>query len=123
MQSVASDLGPVELLPNALACEQENAYFMEDHLWPDPNAWGGRPLTDRSTQSLVARLLAERWSATLDETLAVSSVKRGEDYEWVVIGTVNGKPVQRVAYILRNPNSKHATATAQARRKRPRRKS
>jgi hypothetical protein len=120
LQSVASDLGPVELLPNALACEQEHPYFMEDHLWPNPIPWDRGPLTDRSTQSLVARLLAERWSTTLEEMLAVSSIKRGEDSEWVVIGTVNGRPIKRMAYVLRNPNAKRLPANT--RKQRPHRK-
>jgi hypothetical protein len=71
---------------------------------------------------MVARLLAEKWSATLEEVLAVSDVSVYPDFKYVVIGTVDGKRIERSAHILRNPHARPRSSAGGTRRKQPRKK-
>jgi hypothetical protein len=125
LQNVANDLGPVELLPNVLACGDENMYLITGAallMWPDTGLFHERPFRNRSTESLVASLLAEKWSTTLDEVLAVSTIAGRLNVNWVEVGTVGGKPIRRSAHILRNPHAKPVPVVSHSPRKRRRRK-
>lgn len=106
IEDVTTDLGPLRLGPHVLACGRENAFIIQEGQglkWPDPVFFDEAPFRNRSTLSLVASLLAENWSASLAEVLAVSTVSRYPDFNWVVVGTIDGKDIERSAHILRNP--------------------
>jgi hypothetical protein len=108
IDTVAADLGPVELYLNVLATGPPNAFFIEDsniNSWPYPNSVDDVPFRNRSTQSVVARLLAGRWSATIEEVRAASAISGAPNFESVEIGTIDGKPIERYAHRLRNPHA------------------
>jgi hypothetical protein len=52
----------------------------------------------------VAHLIAVRWSATIEEVIASSTISSYRDPEFAVIGTIGGKPIERSAHTLRNPH-------------------
>lgn len=121
VETIVSDLGPVELFTNVLVCGQENAYFIQRGAgldWPEPRSFDEIPFRNRSTQSVVARLLAEKWSATLEEVIAKSSISRYPNFKYAAVGTVTGKPIARSPHILRNPHIKPLRAVQRTPRKR-----
>jgi len=65
----------------------QNAPYLEGQglKWPDPISFDESPFRNRSTLSMVATLLAEKWSASLAEVLVVSTVSRYPDFNWAAI--------------------------------------
>jgi hypothetical protein len=109
---ISSDIGPLKLSPDVLVCEQQVASLIPwdtEMEWPEPRASERGPFRNRSAQSTIARLLANRWSATLDEVLASSTLWNNQNYNHAPVGTVEGITIERAVNTLRNPHRKKTT--------------
>jgi hypothetical protein len=104
-ENVTADLGPLKLYPNVLVCEQDYAHFIDSEAgaWPDPASLDDKPFQSRSTLSRIVSVLAEKWGTSLEDLMAASSISHGDTYHWAAIGTIGGKPIDRLVHVLRNP--------------------
>lgn len=109
--SIQVDYGPLKLAKNVFVCEEGPGSFLvtrasEPEGWPEKESSGMHDFSDRSNKSTAVRLLAERWSVSLEALLAAAKISSDRKYYWEDIGTVHGKPLSRSVSILNNPNRK-----------------
>lgn len=113
IENIRTDFGDLELAKSVFACQAGTSYFLdipyEEKIdWPEPEYSEDKHFVDRSNRSRVARLLADRWGASLQEVMDASDLSRSPKFFYRKIGTIKGQSIDRSVDILRNPHPRHA---------------
>ena len=111
VDNIRTDFGDLKLAKNVLACQSGSAHLLdipyEEAIdWPEPAYSEDQHFVDRSNQTRVVQILADRWNSTLQEVIDVSDISKSPRFFYRKIGTVKGQPIERSVDILRNPHSK-----------------
>ncbi len=109
VSNIQIDYGPLKLEKNVLLCESGSGSFLvtrdtNHEGWPETLFSENRPFADQSNESRVVRLIAEGWSADMDDVVASAQISQSPKYFFADIGTVYGKTMNRSVNILKNPN-------------------
>lgn len=109
--NVFDDFGELSLMPGVLACPTNPGRFLESGpydliAWPQPKGCFEGPYRSRSIHALILRTLAECWSATVEEVIAISDITDYPEPTYLAqVGMIGGKPIRRQVDILRNPHA------------------
>lgn len=113
LSNLEGKVGPVTLVENVLTIDVGKPSLLQVNYsslrkrwfeWPDDDDGEGYwSFHNRTVEGAIVRTLAEAWSSTPDEVVAVSKIPDDERSFRRIIGTASGKKVSHSVNIFRNP--------------------